>query len=675
MLRDNFKQNESVQANTAFLNELLEKLPEYFTSMGTFDLEKFRDNLKEHNIDELTSGYQLGWIGKDYAKKQSGERATTVIVPDLLHNQKNENRDSQNLFFTGDNIEVLRHLQNIYANSIDFIYIDPPYNTGSDGFVYPDNFEYSDDQMKEMFGINEEQLIRLKSIQGRASHSAWLTFMYPRLYLAKKLLKDSGVMFVSIDDNEQANLNELLNEIFGESNFVNKFTWVSKPEGRSLQSVGANGTSEVIFAYAKNINEVSEFKSSASKLRSLMPQNYSGYEREVSVDEKGEYIATHELYNGNSIFNEETRPNLVFDIWYRESDGDIKFEEPLESGYVLIEPHRNTDGVHKYNAYRWSKEKIAKESDDLLFVKKGDTYKIFTKRRDFDTVVAKDLITQITTASGGQDLRKLGIVGFDFPKPVKLIKFLIEIAAPKDAVVLDFFAGSGTTAQAVMELNNEDGGQRKFVLATLPELTYSLNSDGEKVARKGATTAFSAGYASIDEISRNRIEKAATMIKENNQGTDSVNDYGFKHFRIVTLIQAALDEIENFADVEMQSDLFDNMVTRFSAESIGLEGGATGENTLLTTSMVEDGYDFDTRVTRKEFAGYKASYVDETRIYLFEPGWGAEQTRSLVNEIGTHQLNVQTLVAYGYSFSMEAIRELEIALNQLDGKVNLQVRY
>ena len=195
MLRDNQQFNESIKSNSAFLDELRQKMPEFFTATkydeegnviesSAFDNDKFQQALKEHNIDELSSGYRLDFIGKNYAKKQAGERPTTVIVPDNDHNQKEENINSKNLFFTGDNLEVLRHLQQNYANSVDFIYIDPPYNTGSDGFVYPDKFEYSDDQLKDMFAINDDELKRLKSIQGKATHSAWLTFMYPRLYLA-----------------------------------------------------------------------------------------------------------------------------------------------------------------------------------------------------------------------------------------------------------------------------------------------------------------------------------------------------------------------------------------------------------------------------------------------------------------------------------------------------------
>ena len=166
--------------------------------------------LDEQNIEEFTSGYQLDFIGKNYAKKQSGERPNTVIVPDVEHNTKMENKNSKNIFLTGDNLEVLRHLQQNYQNSIDFIYIDPPYNTGNDDFIYPDKFEYSDEELRSTFGLTEQELDKLKSIQGNSSHSSWLTFIYPRLYLAKKMLKNTGGIVISIDENEQANLKLLM---------------------------------------------------------------------------------------------------------------------------------------------------------------------------------------------------------------------------------------------------------------------------------------------------------------------------------------------------------------------------------------------------------------------------------------------------------------------------------
>lgn len=253
LLRDSEKYNQQVKSNTAFLNELKNKLPEFFTKGGSFDLDKFKDQLRENNVNELSEGYQLDFIGKDYARRQAGEMPSTVIVPDEKQNQ-GEGKDSNNLFFTGDNLEVLRHLQNNYQNKIDVIYIDPPYNTGSDGFVYPDSFEYSDDKLKDMFGLDDDQVERLKSIQGKSSHASWLTFMYPRLALAKKLLSIHGTIFISIDDNEDYNLQNMADELFGEGNFIAKIVVASNSSKNNSNYVSV--THEYVLAYAKDKNYV-----------------------------------------------------------------------------------------------------------------------------------------------------------------------------------------------------------------------------------------------------------------------------------------------------------------------------------------------------------------------------------------------------------------------------------
>lgn len=250
MKTDNEKYNESVQPNTFFLENLKSKLPDFFSKDGKFDLDKFKSQLQEHNIDELKDGYQLNFIGKDYARRQAGEMTSTVIVPDEIQNN-GEGKNSKNLFFTGDNLEVLRHLQTNYAGKVDVIYIDPPYNTGQNDFVYPDRFEYSDEKLKEMFGMDDEQVERLKSIQGKSSHSAWLTFMYPRLSLAKNLLDNFGCIMVSIDENEDINLNELLNEIFGERNFIGQVIRKTRSSANDVIN-GFNNQHEFLYIYAKN---------------------------------------------------------------------------------------------------------------------------------------------------------------------------------------------------------------------------------------------------------------------------------------------------------------------------------------------------------------------------------------------------------------------------------------
>ncbi|ADG39454.1 hypothetical protein LKI_10371 (plasmid) [Leuconostoc kimchii IMSNU 11154] len=485
--------------------------------------------------EEQKERYDFTWNGK--AKSYFEAAAPTTKTLRAQPEESVNFEKSENLFITGDNLEALKLLQESYLGKIDMIYIDPPYNTGKD-FVYQDNFKKTQKENDLSEGIIDEEgnrLVKNEKSNGRY-HSDWLTMMYPRLKLARNLLSDTGVIFVSIDDNEQANLKLLMDEIFGEDNFVNRFTWVNKKEGRSLKSKGAKSTSELIYAYAKNIQLINEFSANTQDLNKLMPTIYSDTNNKISFDDKGPYLATHELYNGNSAFNEETRPNLVFNIWYREEDKSVVFENPYSQSYVLITPHKNSDGRHKYHAYRWSQEKIKNEIDDLLFVKYNDTYKIFTKRREFANTVIKDLITDIPTNQGTRDLRKLGINEFDFPKPVSLIKFLIQISSQYNSTILDFFAGSGTTAESVMAINQQDQGSRNYILITLDELLDQENK-----------------YTTIDQISRERIRRAAKKISDTSGFRAlKVDSTGLKEDVFKTA--GELDQVDLLQDIDNHSD-------------------------------------------------------------------------------------------------------------------------
>ncbi|CCK19067.1 Type III restriction-modification system methylation subunit [Lactococcus raffinolactis 4877] len=645
MLRDNQQFNESIKSNSAFLDELRQKMPEFFTATkydeeghviesSTFDNAKFQQALKEHNIDELSSGYRLDFIGKNYAKKQAGERPTTVIVPDNDHNQKEENKNSKNLFFTGDNLEVLRHLQQNYANSVDFIYIDPPYNTGSDGFVYPDNFEYSDDQLKEMFGLNEDELKRLKSIQGKATHSAWLTFMYPRLYLAKKVLKETGVIFVSIDDNEQANLKLLMDDIFGEISFVANISWKSRASVSNDKIISPNHSYHLL--YAKKFVSIYENKKNIG-----LDPDLSGFNLE---DSTGKY-------------------KLV------PVDGP--------GGAAKGNPYYEFKGVSGY--WRFSKATMQNKYDERLIVVRENSIqqKYYLedakKTRKTDTTWWDDAGI---TSNATRNLRELmGQNVFTNPKPVGLIvRMLKEFTFyKKNALVFDFFAGSSTTADAVMQLNAEDGGNRQYIMCTLPESTFTVNSDGKEIPTKGGETAYNVGYKSIDEISRERIIRAANKIKEENPLLTETQDFGFKHYRVVAPTQETLEKIDY--DDQLQLDLFDDMIDAFSSEKLGIAGNAAGFDTILQTYLAKDNYQFDVSFKLIDFAGVQLPYVNSQRIYLIAKNWQAKNTKALVNAIGKNELTVQTIVVYGYTVEMESLRELEIALNQLENKVNLQVRY
>ena len=647
MLRDNQQFNESIKSNSAFLDELRQKMPEFFTATkydeegnviesSAFDNDKFQQALKEHNIDELSSGYRLDFIGKNYAKKQAGERPTTVIVPDNDHNQKEENINSKNLFFTGDNLEVLRHLQQNYANSVDFIYIDPPYNTGSDGFVYPDNFEYSDDQLKDMFALNEDELKRLKSIQGKATHSAWLTFMYPRLYLAKKVLKDTGVIFISIDDNEQSNLKLLMDEVFGEGSFVQEISWRRTDNQPNIGQVAK--VKEYILVYGKNIS---------SLVYGRLPLSESALKE----------------YRYEDAYAVKFRRGILLD----KTRGRHSYPVKTKSGKILTGPWMVTE----------EKLKEMDSKGEIYWTTGGDEQpysKIYLK--DNKGAIPNDFwgIEHGTNQRASLEVESLlGKRLFDFPKPTTLIKRTLNLGTKPNSIVLDFFAGSSTTADAVMQLNAEDGGNRQYIMCTLPEPTFTVNSDGKEVPTKGGEAAYKAGYRSIDEISRERIIRAANKIKEENPLLTESQDFGFKHYRVVPPTQETLEKIDY--DDQLQLDLFDDMIDAFSSEKLGVAGNADGFDTILHTYLAKDNYQFDVPLQLIDFADIQLPYVNNQRIYLIANNWRAENTRALVNAIGKNELVVQTIVVYGYTLEMESLRELEIALNQLENKVNLQVRY
>lgn len=552
MQTDNEKYNETVQPNTAFLNELKDKLPEFFTNNGSFDLNKFMSQLKDKNINELSEGYQLDFIGKDYARRQAGEMPTTVIVPDEKQN-KGEGKDSNNLFFTGDNLEVLRHLQNNYQNKIDVIYIDPPYNTGSDGFVYPDSFEYSDEKLKDMFGLDDDQVERLKSIQGKSSHSAWLTFMYPRLVLAKRLLTDKGVIFISIDDNEQADLRFACDEIFGEANLISQICHKSRAS-ISNDKIVSNSHNQILL-YAKN---------------------------ERLVFDNRKEIGTTPKLNG-----------------FNHQDGNGKYKlVPVDGpgGAKKGNPFYNFLGVSGY--WRFSKERMQKMYDQGLIVKTDNNLQqkyYLSKAKKSRKTVDSWWDEKFYTSSATSRLSKLmGGNYFDTPKPVSLIIKMLQMFTyfNKNATVLDFFAGSSTTADAVMQFNAIDGGRRKFIMVQLPEKTYHTNKDGKEIPTKGGKAAYDAGFKSIDQISRERIRRAAKKIREDNELTLPEDfDGSFKHYRVVKPVKQTLEEIDDFDP--NNTNLFTNMVDGFSSKSLGIDGDTTGEETILTTWLAKDGYSFN----------------------------------------------------------------------------------
>lgn len=388
--------------------------------------------------------------------------------------------DGNTTLIEAENLAALSALQLTHQGKVDVIYIDPPYNTGNKDFVYNDarTSKIADAVDEEGNPLSAEDYektldgnVRSVGRENPERHSLWLSFMEKRLWLAKKLLSDTGVIFVSIDDNEQARLKLLMDEVFGEENFLNQFVWVNKFEGRTLLSAGASGTKEYVLLYQMGKDKSTSLMLDNDYATRMMPSVYPKKNFETLHDAVGEFIVTHELHNGNSAFNEKTRPNLVYNIYYDPRTEDVvtsSLHEELDlPGYSLISPYKSKTRGIEYHAYRWSRTKVEKEKTELLFVPHGKTYKIYTKRRDASGVQMKDLLMNISASAGGRELNSI-INGreFDFPKPKNLLNVLVKASSHPSALILDFFAGSGTTAHAVAELNKEDGGNRQCILVT-----------------------------------------------------------------------------------------------------------------------------------------------------------------------------------------------------------------
>lgn len=484
------------------LKELREILPEAF-SEDKIDWERLKMVLGDH-IDPRIEKFGFSWAGKSGAIRNVITPSTSTLRPSV---DESINFDkTENLFIEGDNLEVLKLLQKAYFEKIGAIYIDPPYNTGSD-FVYKDDFKSPVKGYLAQTGqiSGEGHKLQTNTETNGRYHSDWLSMMYPRLKLAWNLLKDDGVIFVSIDDHEIHHLRIIMDEVFGEENYLNTFNWVNNLKGRQISGSGAAKTYEYILAYAKKIENVGLFEMSVEKLKALMPSSYKGFNYETENDEGGDFVVKNELYNTNSAFNEETRPTLVFNIHYNFDTKEVKFSDVKENvdfkGFTKISPKKNNNGNHKYHAWRWGKDKIVRETDDLKFVKTEDGAKIYTKIREYSNTSLKDIITDITTSAGASDIKDLfdGAKHFDYPKPVDLVRVFIS-QAQNDSIILDFFGGSGTTAHAVMALNAEDGGNRKFIVVQLPEVI-----DHNEPAYK-------AGYKTIADIAKERISRAAKKL-------------------------------------------------------------------------------------------------------------------------------------------------------------------
>ena len=462
--------------------------PECFVE-GKLDIDKLL-NLCGEYIDNDFEKYKFEWKGKSECYKIAGKCSTGTLRPCP---EESVNFDiTKNMYIEGDNLEVLKLLQTSYYRKVKMIYIDPPYNTGND-FVYEDDFK---DPMAKYKEVTQQTTKSNPETMGRF-HTNWLNMMYPRLRLASNLLRDDGVIFISIDDNEVTNLRKLCDEVFGEENFVAQITREAIKGGS--QSKYLRITHDYILIYAKNLNNII----------------FGGIEVEgIKLnlqDEKGAYAKGRELNKWGAGSRREDSPSMWFPI--KGPNGEDVY------------PIRNDGSEGRWRLGKEKMHKIVAEGD-VIFEKRDDgTYIVYEKLRDgsnrlkqFISIFKDDYIN----AKGTEDIKKLFTIErsyFDYAKPVNLILDLIKMAnVAENDIVLDFFSGSATTAHAVMQLNAEDGGNRQFIMVQLPELCDEKSE------------AFKAHYKNICEIGKERIRHAGKKIHEQNEDVDT----GFKVFKLDT---------------------------------------------------------------------------------------------------------------------------------------------
>lgn len=546
---------------------------------AAIDFEKLQENLSHATIGEGEERYQFTWPGKREAIHNANAPTNMTLRPCKEESVDFDN--TENLYIEGDNLEVLKLLQENYLGKVKMIYIDPPYNTGND-FVYNDDFKEDTESFQSKSGMYDEdgnmllQNFEKNTESNGRFHTDWLNMMYPRLKIARNLLSDDGVIFISIDDNEQENLKKVCNEIFGAKNYLNDIAWITNITGRQISGTGAAKTWEHIFVYAKNIWESTSLNVDIDFAKKNMPDAYKGFEKDIRVDSLGKFAIGDTLYNHNRKFNEETRPNLVFSIFYNPKTEEFKTDESYKNidDFIEIKPHPNGDGRHQYHAWRWSKEKIKNESYNLIALPTSKKeYEIHTRIRDFNKTLLKDLITNIS--NGNDEVSELfdGKRYFDFPKSVNLIKILLGAFNNHHSIILDFFSGSATTAHAVMQLNAEEGGKRKFICVQLPEATEE-DSEANK-----------AGYKNICEIGKERIRRAGKKIKEEFGEKAKDLDIGF---RVLKLAESNMKDVYYSPAETLSPDMFDANNVKEDRTPLDLLFQVLPECNLPLSSKIEE---------------------------------------------------------------------------------------
>ncbi len=575
------------------LEKLAEIFPEVITEaedsegnlIRAIDFERF----KQIFSDELSEGreaYVFNFVGKKKAEFEANKPIKKTLRPIISESRDFET--TKNIYVEGDNLDALKILAESYLGKVKMIYIDPPYNTGND-FIYRDDFTQSEDEFDaatENFDDDGNRLFANKESRGRF-HSDWCAMIYSRLLLAKNFLSQDGVIFISIDDHEQANLKKICDEVFGEKNFVAQIIVITNPSGRDYGGVAR--THEYIFAYRK---------SDALKIN-LITDSENQF---VLSDELGGF-ELRELRNRNVRFNDKNRPNLYYPFYVNTQDADAN-----GLNYISLEPKAGwlelypmeSQGVK--TVWRWGKEKAAANLNvNILAKRKRDGGWMIVEKYREPKKMARSVWTEKNCRNEAGTLLLKEIFNgkvFDYPKSLETLMRLIEMGTDENSIVMDFFSGSATTAHAVMESNAQDGGHRKFIMIQLPETTPE-NSEARR-----------AGFKTICDIGKERIRRAGDKIKKDFPAVDT----GFRVFKV---------DSSNFKPIPkvwtpQAIDLF--------AENIKAD---RNEYDLLFGTLLEIGLPLDKNFSEETLDGFKVLNYGGEILACFEKNISAEVFRKL----------------------------------------------
>ena len=653
MIQQIIDHNESVTPNSREIEGLREYFPQCFDNDGRFDIDKLREAIELH-VDITREGRSFDFLGKSYARMLSSLDTTTVIRPDVEHNSLPENAASDNIYISGDNLDALHHLVKSYAGQVKCIYIDPPYNTGTDGFVYNDKFKFTAQDLENKLSISPEEAAKIIAMTSghRASHAAWLTFLMPRLQLARELLSKDGVIFISIDDNEQAYLKQLCDNIFGEDNMVGTVVWNNATDNNPTNITVEH---EYILCYSRNKEFVeSVWKSNLSEIKDILIH-------------KGEELTAK--YQGTEL-------QQVWNQWFKEHKNELgeldrykyidkggiytgsqSVHNPGKEGYRydIVHPVTGKPCRQPLMGYRFPEASMRKMIDDgrILFGK-DETKLVEIKLYAAEFQDKFSSVYEFDSRAGANELKKLFPESkqiFKNPKPTDLIKHILSYIESKDLYVMDFFGGSSTTADAVMQLMSDSGINIKYILVQIPE---EIPNDKE---------AYKLGYRTIDEIGIERIKRAAKNIKAENPLF--AGDLGFKHYILEDVPQDTLDKIERFDP---------NVV--FTTDNIL---GLFGRDTVLTTWLVQDGYGFNAQAQDITLDKYHATLC-RNHLYLIDNDFTENDMIALVDRYQSDPtFNPDCIVLFGYSFGHNAKDLLEKNKSTIelvkDIKLIIDVRY